>query len=119
MITKSYLLGALSLVAILSGCERAAVKTSGPTQEIADVVEITKVAMLNMQFSPVTVEVAKGGTIQWTNHDMVPHTATSAEFGDSGMVTAGASWQHTFKQAGEFPYGCTLHPTMKGTVIVK
>jgi plastocyanin len=75
--------------------------------------------MLNMEFSPATVEISKGETIKWKNTDIVPHTATSAEFGDSGVITSGGAWRHKFKEAGEFPYECTLHPMMKGTVIVK
>ncbi len=98
----------------ITGCKRnTTTATSAPSPVV------TKVAMQNMQFSPTTVEIAKGGTIEWTNEDLIPHTATSPVFGDSGALTSGQSWSHTFNEVGEFPYGCTFHPTMKGTVTVK
>jgi len=76
------------------------------------------VAMKNMKFSPATIEIKKGDTVEWKNDDITPHTATSATF-DSGSIASDAAWRHTFKEAGNFPYTCTFHPVMKGTVIVK
>jgi plastocyanin len=74
--------------------------------------------MKNMKFSPATIEIKKGNTVEWKNDDITPHTATSAAF-DSGSIASDAGWRHTFTQAGSFPYYCTFHPEMKGTVVVK
>lgn len=79
---------------------------------------VAHAAMKNMKFSPVTIEIKKGDTVEWTNDDITPHTATSAQF-DSGSLASDKSWKHTFTEAGSFPYGCTFHPEMKGVVIVK
>lgn len=79
---------------------------------------VVHVAMKNMKFSPATIEIKKGDTVEWKNDDMTPHTATSATF-DSGSIASDAAWQHTFKEAGNFSYSCTFHPVMKGTIIVK
>jgi plastocyanin len=79
---------------------------------------VVHVAMKNMKFSPATIEIKKGDTVEWKNDDITPHTATSATF-DSGSITSDAAWQRTFKEAGNFPYTCTFHPVMKGTIIVK
>ncbi len=71
-------------------------------------------------YAPKVVEVELGGTITWTNDDTVVHTVTeeeSASF-DSGFIQAGAQWQHTFEQPGQYNYYCTLHPWMKGIVLV-
>jgi hypothetical protein len=58
---------------------------------------------------------------EWDNNDLTPHTVTSANGGElnSGSIEADASWSHTFTQPGEFPYFCTFHPEMKGTIVVK
>jgi plastocyanin len=64
------------------------------------------------------VEIKKGDTVEWKNDDITPHTATSATF-DSGSIASDAAWQQTFREAGNFPYTCTFHPVMKGTIIVK
>ena len=79
---------------------------------------IVKVSMRNMQFSPKTLRVRKGTVVEWKNDDIVPHTATSVSF-DSGSLSPGKSWRHTFTEAGQFRYVCTFHPTMTGVVIVK
>ena len=79
---------------------------------------VLHVAMKNMKFSPATIEIKKGDTVEWKNDDITPHTATSATF-DSGSIASDATWRHTFTQAGSFPFTCTFHPEMKGTVVVK
>ena len=79
---------------------------------------VAHVAMKNMKFSPATIEIKNGDTVEWKNDDITPHTATSARF-DSGPIVSDAAWRHTFTLAGSFPYTCTFHPEMKGTVIIK
>jgi mono/diheme cytochrome c family protein/plastocyanin len=78
-----------------------------------------EVVMRNIQFNPPTLEINKGDVVEWKNDDIVPHTATSASFGDSGAIQPEKSWRHTFTEAGRFPYACTFHPKMKGVVFVK
>jgi len=100
--------------------QTGAASASGIQATVADanVPVVAHVAMKNMKFSPATIEIKKGDTVEWKNDDITPHTATSATF-DSGSIASDAAWQHTFKEAGNFPYTCTFHPVMKGTVIVK
>ena len=81
---------------------------------------ITQVTIRLVKFSPETIEVKTGQTVEWANNDLTPHTVTSQGTKYlSGSIDAGASWRHTFTQAGRFPYYCTFHPEMKGSVIVK
>ena len=79
---------------------------------------VAHVAIKNMKFSPATIEIKKGDTVEWKNDDITPHTATSATF-DSASIAPEASWRHTFTEAGIFPYLCTFHPDMKAAVSVK
>jgi hypothetical protein len=44
--------------------------------------------------------------------------ATGSGF-DTGTLQKGQSGSHTFSQAGSFPYVCTIHPFMHGTITVK
>ena len=80
---------------------------------------VVHVAMKNMKFQPPKLEIHKGDTVEWTNDDITPHTATAIPLFDSGSLASDKSWKHTFTGAGDFPYGCTFHPDMKGVVIVK
>ncbi len=79
-------------------------------------------------YDPPLVEITVGTTIRWTNNDSVAHTVTSGvsdglagtpdgKF-DSGFLEAGATWEHTFEEAGVFPYYCIPHPWMRGTLVV-
>ena len=100
--------------------QTGAASASGIQATVADanVPVVAHVAMKNMKFSPATIEIKKGNTVEWKNDDITPHTATSATF-NSGSIASDAAWRHTFTQAGSFQYYCTFHPEMKGMVIVK
>ena len=78
------------------------------------------VAMTGNSFAPGTVTVVVGDTVTWTNSDQVSHTAT-ADGGsfDTGVIGNGASGTITFSTAGSFPYHCTIHEGMNGTVVVE
>jgi plastocyanin len=80
-------------------------------------------------YDPNPVHATVGATVIWTNDDTTPHTVTSGTVGvpddkfDSSpglnpLMAPGATFEHTFAEAGEFPYYCALHPNMVGTVSV-
>jgi plastocyanin len=77
-------------------------------------------------YEPPTLTISKGTGVIWKNADSTLHTVTSgtAEGGESGTVfdssymAAGKTFQWTFSDAGTFDYYCTLHPYMKGQVVV-
>lgn len=78
-------------------------------------------------YIPANIAVPAGTTIAWFNDDpSQPHTVTSGtlnsnnsgtEF-NSGVMSEGAFFQHTFDEAGDFEYYCTIHPGMMGKVSV-
>ncbi len=63
--------------------------------------------------------VPAGTTVTWINRDEEPHTvaASDGSFHSPGMGT-GAVFTHTFSAAGTFDYVCSIHPMMRGTVVV-
>jgi len=74
----------------------------------------------SVQFQPDVLTVKVGEPIVWVNKDPFPHTVTSESKNfDSHEIQPGKSWKYTPAKAGEFPYVCLLHPTMKGTLRVK
>ena len=78
------------------------------------------VAMVGMEFKPKVLTVAPGDTVVCVNQDIVAHTATSTAGGfDSKAVDPEKKWKVTLRKKGEFPYVCTYHPLMTGTVRVK
>jgi len=78
------------------------------------------VSIVNMSFSPATLTVTAGTNVTWTNNDGMTHTVTADDDSfDSGNITMGSKFSKVFPTAGTFSYHCTIHPTMKGTIVVK
>lgn len=75
------------------------------------------VEIRGMDYVPAELTVNVGDTIVWTNHDVLPHTVTSAipapTAFDSREIASKQQWQLTVSAAGEYSYVCTYHPTMR------
>lgn len=109
----------LSAVVSLAACS-GGYGSSNPTTTSSAPVSANSVNLANFAFSPATITVKVGTTVTWTNKDGTTHTVTSdtATF-DSGNLAANEKYSYTFSTAGTYPYHCTIHPYMKGTVIVQ
>ena len=68
-------------------------------------------------FSPANVQAKVGDTIEWTNKDILAHTAT-VKGGWDVMIPAKSKGQVTLKAAGAVDYFCRFHPNMKGHIEV-
>lgn len=77
------------------------------------------VSLANKSFSPRSVTISVGGTVTWSNKDDMPHnvTSTSGAF-RSPIFNRGGTYKQTFAKPGTYPYLCTLHSGMSGTVVV-
>ncbi|MDQ4017146.1 MAG: cupredoxin family copper-binding protein [Thermoproteota archaeon] len=126
LIASVVIAGAIVATYVLSGNMNMGVEGSGnsiqqPTASIpsnSTVVRIVANAGSN-SFSPNPVEVKVGETVTWINDDSGRHTVTSKDgVFDSGMMGKGQSFSFTFDKAGEYPYFCSPHPGMVGTVVV-
>jgi len=81
---------------------------------------IVDVDIVEFDFSPSSVAINLGDTVRWTNQGSISHSSTSdSALWDSGLLSPGQQFQHTFNAVGSFPYHCTPHPFMVGTVAVK
>ena len=70
-------------------------------------------------FGTNPLAVPAGTVVIWVNDDSVPHTVTSdSNAFDSGNLDPGEAFAYFFNSAGTFPYHCTLHPNMTGSVTV-
>ncbi len=81
---------------------------------------VTAININNGKFRPKNVSIKAGTTLTWTNNDDVQQSVTSDTPGlfDSGLIAPGSTWQHTFAQAGVFPYHSTGTGGNYGTVTV-
>jgi plastocyanin len=74
----------------------------------------------NFSFGPATVTVAVGTTVTWTNRDDIPHTIVSTDkVFKSKVLDTDEKFSFTFSKAGTYPYFCSIHPKMTGSVVVQ
>jgi plastocyanin len=74
-------------------------------------------------YNPNPIEIKVGDTMTWINSDSSPHSVTSSSNDgsitfDSDVLRRGETFSFTFDKEGQYPYLCTLHPSMVGTVVV-
>jgi plastocyanin len=81
---------------------------------------IGDVSIANFAFTPKIVKVSAGSKVTWRNDDDVPHKIQSADnrFRGSPLLDTKGTYSMSFKEAGEFAYFCSLHPTMQGKIVV-
>lgn len=80
----------------------------------------TAVKITSFAFDPANITVTVGTTVTWTNLDSVSHTVTSdTGVFESGTLSHNATFSYTFNSRGTFNYFCSLHPSMKGKVVVE
>jgi plastocyanin len=73
----------------------------------------------NFAFAPATLTVKAGTTVTWTNKDEDPHTVVdNGGAFRSQALGSGGTFSFTFPTAGTFDYICSIHPFMRGTVVV-
>jgi len=95
-----------------------------------DVIMPTKVSRPGCEendrcYIPSLIVIEKGKQVTWVNEDSAFHSITSGYYGaptdlfDSGHLDPFEAYTLTFDETGTYDYFCTLHPWMKGQVIVE
>jgi plastocyanin len=95
-----------------------------------DVIMPTKVSRPGCEaddrcYVPSLIIIEKGKQVTWVNEDSAFHSVTSGFYDepddlfDSGHLDPFESYTLTFDEVGVYDYFCTLHPWMKGQVIVE
>ena len=100
-------------ILFFSSCNFSDENTPQPTHSVDTVV------IRQMQFIPAVLNVKIGDTVVWINKDMVDHNVTE-ETGKafySDTLAVGKSWKMAVKDSAN--YLCTIHPTMKGKLVLK
>ena len=95
-----------------------------------DVIMPTKVSRPGCEktdscYIPSKIVIKQGDSVTWVNEDVAFHSVTSgyydvpSEIFDSGYLDPEESFTFVFENVGTYDYFCTLHPWMKGQVIVE
>jgi plastocyanin len=79
------------------------------------------VSIQNFSFKPAHITIKRGTKVRWINKDSTAHTVTAnnGRSFDSGRLSPGQRYTHTFKSVGKKPYHCEIHPDMRASVVVK
>jgi len=99
-----------------SGEEKDAAE-SAPVEENKP--EMHAIEMSQMKFNPAELRVKKGDKILFVNHDMVAHDVTeeSKKAWNSSPMADGQTWILIATETVN--YYCSLHPVMKGKIVVE
>ncbi len=82
--------------------------------------KVVQVKISNFAFVPARITVSPGTRVEWTNEDSDPHTVTTDSPGwSSQALDTGSHFTEVVTKNGSFPYHCTIHPFMHGTVVVQ
>lgn len=106
--------GLVLAMTILAACGGSTSSTASQPAAPEGAVTVT---LRNIAFNPVTVTIKAGQTVVWHFDDgSIVHNVTGTGWRspdqDSGYYT------HTFTTPGRYPYSCTIHSGMDGTVVV-
>jgi plastocyanin len=111
-------IGLASVVVALLAMFAAAARVGGAAaQEVAATAEVK---IDNFSFGPTALTVPVGTTVTWTNRDDIPHTVVSTDgVFKSKALDTDDKFSFVFTKAGSYPYFCSIHPKMTGTVVVQ
>src|SRR5438105_2790335 len=80
---------------------------SAPPKALA---AVFKVNIGDDYFEPFAPMILPGDSILWTNKGTTAHTVTADDGSfDSGSLSPGATYSHTFSQVGIVNYYCKIH----------
>jgi plastocyanin len=117
------LIGAMAATGCSSKAKSAAPTTTKATTTTAKSVNAGAVIDISeYMFSPMSVTIKVGQTIEWKNEGNVAHTVTETSPPHSfasNDINPGQTFTQTFDKAGTYSYVCSIHPDrMHGTITV-
>ncbi|HEX6667751.1 MAG TPA: cupredoxin domain-containing protein [Solirubrobacterales bacterium] len=118
--TKDFSRARRSLLIALAvvGLAFAALWSANASGETASASATKSVKIANFAFAPGKTTVTAGTKVAFSNSDSTTHTATGKGF-NTGRISKGRTKSVTFSKKGTFAYHCSIHPTMKGTIVVE
>jgi len=118
-----FLVGLVLAVALVAGCSSYRAPSGGGGQSgggtSGGTSGGTTVTEQNFAFSPQTLQVKVGDTVTFKNDDSTAHHVVFQAGNDLGEQQPGQSVTYKAVARGSFPYKCSIHPSMTGTIVVK
>ncbi len=76
------------------------------------------VTLVDVSFSPRTTDVRVGDVVAWVWNDRRVEHDVVFDDGPASPRQRTGTWRRAFDRPGTYEYVCSLHPTMKGRVVV-
>jgi len=76
------------------------------------------VRIVDFAYKPSTLRIAEETTVSFSNRGRKTHTATLGRSFNTGPIRPGKSAAFIFDDPGTYAYHCTIHPAMRGRIIV-
>jgi plastocyanin len=112
-------LSLLVSVFVLAGCslntQKSGTAETLPTDQATQ--EANTIIIKSFIFNPGTLTVKKGTKVSWINQDAMAHKIQAGNFMSSDL-NKGDKFTFTFDTQGEYNYICSIHPSMKGKIVV-
>ena len=116
---KNYVLAVASLLIFNSCSSDPGGDSAEPASGEGRKTELHTIEMSQMKFNPAELNVKKGDSVVFVNHDMVAHDVTekSAKAWNSSPMAEGQTWILVATETVD--YYCSIHPVMTGKIVVE
>jgi plastocyanin len=103
------------LMAIVTG--RHPILAGGPESKPSTGVEVK---IDNFAFTPATLTIPAGAEVTWVNKDEIAHTVVdNGKAFKSKTLNPDEKFSFILATPGTYSYICSIHPMMKGTIVVQ
>lgn len=118
---KYIIIGIVVVVLVVVGfyVYKQSYKSSSQSSGNSSTVATNTVTVSNFSFDPPSITVKANSEITFSNADSVGHTVTADNGKFDKELAAGKTATITIPEPGTYPYHCSVHPSMKGTIIVQ
>ena len=107
-------------VPVSSATKPNATPTVTPKKVVRAASKSVRVVIKNIAYTQTKLSVTVGTTVEWVNNDPLQHSVTAVDRSfNSGLISPGKSFRHTFTKAGTYSFYCMPHPFMKGVIVVR
>ena len=122
---KVFLIFMVAILVIFAGCSSTTTTTTVPSQVNANnpsgAGKNWDIKIENFAFNPASLVISKGDTVTWQNLDNAPHAISSDEGTEikSDNLQKEGTYSHKFENSGTYNYHCSVHPSMKASIVVQ
>ena len=89
-----------------------------PAHAVTVAPAVVAVTIDQVAFKESSVSAHVGDTIEWTNQDVIDHTATAQTHEFDVEIPAGKKARVVLKKTGTIEYYCQYHPNMTAKIVV-